>query len=92
MKHNMEKRILIDNKVVPKSETKVQFGAVSNPTPTWAKWVFRGTAILTTVVAFYIGGTSLIQEQYKVEVLLGLKSLDMLTLGFSKMFGIVEDK
>lgn len=88
----MEKKVIIDNKSIPVSETKVQFGAVNSPTPIWAKWVFRATAILTTVVAFYVGGTNLIQEQYKVEVLLALKSLDMLTLGFSKLFGIVEDK
>lgn len=76
-------------------ETKVEFltkAAFNAPTPNKAKWVFRIVAILTTVLAFYVGSTQLIPEQYKIEILLALKSLDMLTLGFSKMFGIVEDK
>lgn len=88
----MKKHVLIDNKSVPLSDTKSVFGAVNSPSPQWAKWIFRGTAILTTVLAFYVAGTQLIPEQWKVEVMLGLKSLDMLTLGFSKLFGLVEDK
>lgn len=85
-------KVQIDDKLVNKSETKVQFGAINSPTPQSWKWDFRGVAILTTVVAFYVAGTNLIAEQWKVEVMLALKSLDMLTLGLSKMFGIVEDK
>lgn len=89
----MDKKVLIDNKAVNLSETKVQFlteTALLAQSPSWAKWLFRGVAILTTVLAFYFAGTNLIQEQYKVEVLLGLKAIDMLTLGFSKLFGVVE--
>lgn len=88
----MPDKVIIDNKSVPVSETKVQFGAINSPTPTWAKWVFRSVAILTTVLAFYLSGSAMINEKWKVEILLGLKSLDMLALGFSKLFGIVEDK
>lgn len=88
-----EKKVLIDNKAVPVADTKTQFlttEAINAPTPSWAKWLFRSVAILTTVLAFYFGSTNLIAEQWKVEVLLGLKSLDMLVLGFSKLFGQVE--
>jgi hypothetical protein len=86
----MKKNVLIDDKQTLLTKTKVQFGALNSPTPNWAKWMFRSVAILTTVLAFYVAGTQLIAEQWKVEVMLGLKSIDMLTLGFSKMFGIVE--
>lgn len=89
----MEKRILINNNVVPVANTKTKFltsEAVNAPTPSWATWMFRVVAILTTALAFYVAGTSLVQEQWKVEVLLGLKAIDMLTLGFSKLFGLVE--
>ena len=77
------------------AKTKTAFishGAMNSPTPQWAKYMFRSVAVLTTIVAFWVAGTSLVQESYKVEIMLGLKSLDMLTFAFSKMFGIVSDK
>lgn len=89
----MERKVLVDNKALAVSDTKVKFmtaEAISGQSPSWAKWLFRSVAILTTVLAFYVAGTNLIEEQWKVEVMLGLKSLDMLTLGFSKLFGLVE--
>ena len=89
----MEKRVLVDNKVVPLSETKVTFGAISAETPRFAKWIFRGTLVVTSVLAFWIAGTSLVSEPNKLEIVLGLKGLDLLVFGFSKLFGVtVEDK
>jgi hypothetical protein len=88
----MTKRVLINNQAVPEYQTKVSFmtqEAIVAQSPAWAKWLFRCVAIITTVVVFYVAGTNLITENHKVEVMLGLKALDMLTLGFSKMFGIV---
>jgi len=82
-------------KVITQVKTKTAFishGAMNSPTPQWAKYMFRSVAVLTTILAFWIAGTSLIQESYKIEIMLGLKSLDMLTLAFSKMFGIVPEK
>lgn len=89
----MADKVLIDDKAVLKSQTKVEFlttEALKAQVPSWANWMFRIVAVLTTVVAFYVAGTTLIQEQWKVEVMLGLKTLDMLTLGLSKLFGVVE--
>jgi|GEM_PF-1977834 len=90
----MEKQILIDNAAVPVSETKVQFGAVSAPTPVWASWLFRSVFILTSAVTIWIAGTELISKGAKVEWMLLLKMADALAFGFSKLFGIVpnEDK
>jgi hypothetical protein len=84
-----EQKVLIDNKAVPLSETKtvVSFGSES---PLWAKWVFRGTLIVTSAITLVIAGTQLISEANKFEVLLMLKGIDALAYGFSKMFGIVE--
>lgn len=86
----MENKILINNKAVHVSDTKVQFGAISAPTPLWATWVFRGWTIFTTALAFYIAGTSLVNPAAQKEVLLAIKASDLLVLGLSKLFGIVE--
>lgn len=88
----MEKKILVDNKVVPLEDTKVVFGAINSVTPTWAKWIFRATLILTSVLSFWIASTGLISEPIKLEIVLALKGLDLLTFGFSKMFGITLDE
>lgn len=90
----MEK-IITQGKVLPVSETKTAFvnqGAISAPSPQWAKYMFRSVAVLTTILAFWVAGTGLVPEAYKVEIMLALKTVDMLTLGFSKLFGIVPDK
>lgn len=86
-----EKVIVQVDKALPKSETKVVFGALNKPTPIEAKWVFRGTLIVTSVVAFWIGGTKLVEESNKLEIVQALKALDLLVFGFSKMFGIVPN-
>lgn len=61
---------------------------INNPTPLWAKWVFRTVFILTTVASFWAGASTLIDPLYKAELLLGFKSLDMIVFGFSKLFGV----
>ena len=63
--------------------------AITSPTPEWAKWVFRIVAIITTVAAFWVAGTTFIVEPIKVEIMLALKGLDMLVLLLSKAFGVV---
>lgn len=66
------------------------FGAINAPKPLWATWLFRSVAILTTVASFWVGSTTLITEASKIETILALKSLDMLVLGFSNLFGVTE--
>ena len=68
----------------------VQFGKLRSPTPEWAKWMFRITAIITTALSFYVSGSVLIASQYKTEILLVFKSIDIVMLGVANMFGIVE--
>lgn len=89
----MAKNVLIGDKVVPKSQTTVEFlsrAALDAPVPSFANWSFRIVAIITTVAFFWVDGTSLIQEAYKSEIMLGLKSIDMVVLLISKGFGIVK--
>lgn len=88
----MEKTILVDNKPVPESQTKVTFGAVNAVTPDWAKWIFRSVLILTSVISFWIASTSLVTEANKLEIVLALKALDLLAFGFSKLFGVTLDE
>lgn len=71
------------------NKTTVKFGALNSPKPQWATWMFRSVAIITTVISFWIGSTNLVGEGNKVEIVLALKSFDMLILGFSNLFGIV---
>lgn len=57
-------------------------------TPSWAKYMFRVWFILTTVAAFWIGGTNLVPDATKVEIINGLKASDLLIWSLSKMFGV----
>lgn len=70
------------------NRTTVKFGAINSPKPQWATWMFRSVAILTTVIAFWVGSTQLLADEAKVETVLALKSVDMLVLGFSNLFGV----
>ena len=62
--------------------------ALQNTTPLWAKNVFRITFVLTSAITIFIAGTNLFAEEIKYELMLGIKSLDAIIYGFSKMFGI----
>lgn len=84
-----EKKVLIDNHAVNLSETKTVL-SLSAPTPSWAKWVFRSSLIVTSAITLVVAGTQLITEANKFEALLILKGIDALAYGFSKMFGVVE--
>lgn len=65
--------------------------ALTTETPKWAKIMFRVTFVLTSAVTVFVGATNLINEASKYEIMLGLKALDVLIYGFSKMFGIEKE-
>lgn len=65
---------------------------ISQPTPMWAKNMFRIVFVLTTVASFWAASSTLINPIYKAELMLGFKSLDMLVFGFSKLFGVEISK
>jgi len=87
-----EQKVIIDNVAVPISETKVTFGAVNSITPPFAKWIFRGTLLVTSVLTIWVAATALISEPNKLEIILVFKALDALAFGLSKMFGITLDE
>lgn len=62
--------------------------AILNRTPNWAKNMFRITFILTSAITIFIAGTNLFSEEIKYECMLGLKALDAIIYGLSKMFGV----
>jgi hypothetical protein len=62
--------------------------ALQSRTPTWAKNMFRITFVVTTAFTIFMAGTNLFSEGVKYEVMLGLKALDGLIYGLSKMFGV----
>lgn len=86
------KKVLVDNKAVPVEDTKVTFGAISSTTPSWAKWSFRITLLLTTVFTAWLASTGLIPATTKLEISYGLTALNAAVFGFSKMFGYTLDK
>lgn len=86
-----EKKVLVDNRAVDIDRTKVTFGAINSVTPSWAKWIFRGTLILTSVAMFIVAGDSAIKAETAVRIGVYLKGLDLLAFGFSKLFGVTLD-
>lgn len=74
------------------NKKKVKFGAITSPTPQWARWMFRGTAIITSVVALTIAADPAIANDLKIRILLYLKGIDLIVLGFANMFGIQVDR
>lgn len=62
--------------------------ALETRTPTWAKNMFRITFIVTSAFTIFLAGTNLFPEAAKYELMLGLKALDALVYGLSKMFGV----
>ncbi|MGQ2984013.1 hypothetical protein [Flavobacterium sp.] len=62
--------------------------AFANTTPLWAKNMFRVTFVLTSAITIFIAGTNLFAEEIKYELMLGIKSLDAIIYGLSKMFGV----
>lgn len=65
--------------------------ALTSPTPTWAKNMFRITFILTSAVTIFVAGSNMIEENLKYELMLGIKSLDAVIYGLSKMFGVERE-
>lgn len=63
-----------------------------NPTPLWARWIFRVFAILTTAAVFIIASDPAIPDALKVRIGVYLKGADMVVLGLANMFGVNTDK
>jgi len=66
--------------------------AFETPTPTWAKNMFRITFVLTGAITIFIAETNIVDEGFKYELMLGIKSLDAVVWGLSKMFGVEIEK
>jgi isochorismate hydrolase len=62
--------------------------ALNSDTPMWAKNMFRITFVFTSAITIFIAGTNLFTEDIKYECMLGLKALDAIIYGLSKMFGV----
>jgi len=73
-------------------QNKFSHKSIVLETPRWAKITFRIVFLLTTAFTFFIAGTTLIEESVKFELMLGVKSLDVLIYGISKMFGIEKEE
>jgi hypothetical protein len=62
--------------------------AFQNTTPSWARYMFGITFILTSAFTLFLAGTNLFSEDVKYELMLAGKALDAVIYGLSKMFGI----
>jgi hypothetical protein len=65
-------------------------GQITKRTPTWVKAFIAIAAIVTGALAFWVGSTNLIQDNIKVELLNGIKVIDMIILGIAPLFGVQE--
>jgi len=72
--------------------TKFSTKAIVLETPRWAKIMFRIVFLITTALTLFIMGTTLMEENAKYELMLAVKSLDVLIYGISKMFGIEKEE
>jgi hypothetical protein len=77
------------------SKTSFGFDQLTNPTPEWANWIFRGYFIISKAVVGYLAALATIQQLHISVQLLMVVTLtitllfDPIMYGFSKMFGIV---
>lgn len=85
-----EKRVIVDNKAIPVSDTKTSFGfgQLTNDTPTWAKNALKLTIVLTSVATFIIATDTEIAPKLALRIGVYLKALDLLVLGVSRLFGV----
>lgn len=80
-----------------KSKTGFGFNQVSNPTPEFANWIFRGYFLISKAVIGWLGGLAAagaLSVPVKTMLLISLTIsllLDPIMLGFSKLFGIVPE-
>jgi len=66
--------------------------AFASRTPTWAKNMVTITFVITSAFTLFIAGTNLIPESIKYELMLAIKSLDVIVAGFAKAFGVSEEE
>jgi len=66
-------------------------GGLSNPTPSWALWIFRIEFILNKVFVFILGSSSLFTANEVKESLVWIAAIDLATWLFAKQFGIKKE-
>lgn len=79
----------------PSNTGTVSFGLgqLTNATPIFAKWIFRGYFIISKAIVGWMGYTKLIPQADLYEIL-GVVSLllDPIVLGISNLFGVKADE
>lgn len=66
--------------------------AINSKTPTWAKNMVGIVFVLTSCAALFIAGTSLVNEDVKVELLLAIKAIDGVAAGIAKLCGVTYEE
>lgn len=79
------------------SKTGFGFDQISNKTPEWANWLFRGWLILSNALTGFVTGLAALQGIHISPVqigviLLSINSLNVVVYGFSKLFGVETDQ
>jgi hypothetical protein len=80
-----------------KSKTSFGFSQISNQTPEWANWIFRGWFIISKAAIGYLGTLMAIKGiNIPLTTFLVISATitmlgDPIMYGFSKLFGIVPD-
>ncbi len=71
--------------MVEQTKTVISF---NKPTPQWATWTFRAVYVLSIALSFWVGGTKLIKEDNKLEIILGLRAVDGIVWGLGRGLGV----
>lgn len=83
------KKVIVDNKAVPVEDTKTVI-SFKKDTPIWAKNLFKGTVIVTTVATFIIANDPDITAKLALKIGVYLKGLDLAILLGTRAFGVAE--
>jgi len=73
---------------------KVEFAtksALASRTPEFWKNVFKGTVVVTSVATFILAADPTIDPNTVIRIGVYMKGLDMLVLGFSRLFGVTVE-
>jgi len=65
--------------------------ALNSRTPTWAKNMVSVTFIITSAITIFIAGTNLVSEEIKYELMLAIKTIDVLVAGAAKLWGVTYE-
>ena len=66
-------------------------GGITNPTPSWAMWMFRTEFVLNKCFAMWLASQNSLNLQELKSLVLWVTIIDFAVWGFAKQFGIKKE-